>query len=167
MRLGLGLSSPFMGRFLKSVWHLFCQGGHLCSSIITLHKDTGYFFSICSALRLDSIHSHVRLKEAVWGKKKTNKNWRCVKRTLRKMKQKAALLFGILGDIPWEYKFCPLFLAKMEQWNGWNTNVAEGQGWVAGMRWKYSVAENYRKLSWLSRFIEWWQSESAKLKDSH
>lgn len=61
------------------------------------------------------------------------------------MKQKAALLFGILGDIPWEYKSCPLFLAKKERRNGWNTNVAEGQGWVAGMRWKFSVAENYRK----------------------
>ncbi len=58
------------------------------------------------------------------------------------MKQKAAVLFGILGDIPWEYKLCPLFLAKKERRNGWNTNVAKGQGWVAGMRWKFSVAEN-------------------------
>ncbi len=49
MRLGRGLSSSFMGRILKSVRHLFCQGGHLCSSIITSYLDTVDLFSICSA----------------------------------------------------------------------------------------------------------------------
>lgn len=153
-RSEISLALVLSGWPLVFINHNFTQGYRL-------------FFSICSALCLDSIHSDVRLKEAVWGGRKRPIKTEDVWKTLRKMKQKAALLFGILGDIPWEYKSCPLFLAKTEQWNGWNTNAAVGQGWVAGMRWKYPVAENYRKLSWLSRFIERWQSESAKLTDSH
>lgn len=129
-----GLSSSFFGRFLKSVHRLFCQGGHLCSSIITSYSDTVDFFfslSICSALRLDSIHSDVRMKEAVCGKKrpiKTEDVWK----TLRKMKQKAALLFGILGDIPWEYKLCPLFKPKRSEGTaGIQMRLRDKSEWLA------------------------------------
>ncbi len=41
------------------------------------------------------------------------------------MKQKAAFLFGILGDIPREYKLCHLFLAKKE----WRKRLEYKCGW--------------------------------------
>lgn len=156
-----GLSSSFIGRFLKSVHRLFCQGGHLCSSIITSYSDSVDFFFLFSfffslyllspPLRFYSLgceDERSSLRE-----KKTNKNWRCVKNT-EKNETESSLIVWHFRRHSLGIQIVSSLQAKKELRSGWNTNVSVGQGWVVGMRWNFSVAENYQKLSWLSRFIE-------------